>query len=78
MTFPRPDARRDRFVEVPYEDKSGSHPGRYYQDIAIEPVLQATGTGKTFIARPAENRHGPLSRPSGDCFFLAVRRGHVW
>jgi type I restriction enzyme R subunit len=48
---------------VPFEDKGGSHPGRYYQDIAIKRVLQAiaakqdrilltlaTGTGKTFIA----------------------------
>ncbi len=54
---------RDRFAAVPYEDKGGSHPGRYYQDIAIERVMQAiaedrprilltlaTGTGKTFIA----------------------------
>jgi type I restriction enzyme, R subunit len=44
-------------------DRGGSHPGRYYQDIAIERVRQAiaakrnralltlaTGTGKTFIA----------------------------
>ncbi|MDQ8145423.1 MAG: DEAD/DEAH box helicase family protein [Gemmatimonadota bacterium] len=63
MTFARTDAWRDRFAAVPYEDKGGSHPGRYYQDIAIERVLQAvarkqnrilltlaTGTGKTFIA----------------------------
>ncbi len=62
-TFARQDAWRDRFAAVPYEDKGGSHPGRYYQDIAIERVLQAiaakddrilltlaTGTGKTFIA----------------------------
>jgi len=62
-TFAEQDAWRDRFAEVPYEDKGGSHPGRYYQDIAIEKVLQAiaakkdrilltlaTGTGKTFIA----------------------------
>ncbi len=62
-TFAQQDAWRDRFAEVPYEDKGGSHPGRYYQDIAIERVLQAiaakrnrilltlaTGTGKTFIA----------------------------
>jgi len=48
---------------VPYEDKGGSHLGRYYQDIAIERDLKklstgekrilltlATGTGKTFIA----------------------------
>ena len=62
-TFAEPDAWRDRFSEVPFEDKGGSHPGRYYQDIAIERVLEAiaaqqtrilltlaTGTGKTFIA----------------------------
>ncbi len=63
MTFAKADAWRDRFAAVPYEDKGGSHPGRYYQDIAIERVMQAvarkrhrilltlaTGTGKTFIA----------------------------
>jgi type I restriction enzyme R subunit len=54
---------RDRFAEVPFEDRGGSHPGRYYQDIAVERVLSAvaagrdrilltlaTGTGKTFVA----------------------------
>ncbi|OHD19175.1 MAG: restriction endonuclease subunit R [Spirochaetes bacterium GWB1_59_5] len=53
----------DRFSAVPFEDKGGSHPGRYYQDIAVERALEAiaagkkrilltlaTGTGKTFIA----------------------------
>lgn len=63
ITFPAPDAWRDRFAAVPYEDKGGSHPSRYYQDIAVERVLAAiaagrtrilltlaTGTGKTFIA----------------------------
>lgn len=63
MTFAQPDGWRDRFAAVAYEDKGGSHPGRYYQDIAIDRVLQAiaakksrilltlaTGTGKTFIA----------------------------
>ena len=62
-TFAKPNAWRDRFAAVPYEDKGGSHPSRYYQDIAIERVLEAvaaekprilltlaTGTGKTFIA----------------------------
>lgn len=62
-TFAKPDAWRDRFSAVAYEDKGGSHPGRYYQDTAIERVLEAigsgkdrllltlaTGTGKTFIA----------------------------
>lgn len=63
ITFAEANAWRDRFAAVPYEDKGGSHPGRYYQDIAIERVMQAiaddrqrilltlaTGTGKTFIA----------------------------
>ncbi len=48
---------------VPFEDRGGYFQGRYYQDIAIERVLEAiaggqdrilltlaTGTGKTFIA----------------------------
>jgi len=63
MTFAGADVWRDRFAAVPFEDKGGSHPSRYYQDIAIERVMQAiaagrdrilltlaTGTGKTFIA----------------------------
>ncbi len=63
LTFAKPDAWRDRFAAVPFEDKGGSHPSRYYQDIAIERVMEAiaagkqrilltlaTGTGKTFIA----------------------------
>jgi len=57
------DAWRDRFATIPFEDKGGSHPARYYQDSAVEQVLAAmsagkdrilltlaTGTGKTFIA----------------------------
>ncbi len=72
--FPGPDALwaatyatenlwRDRFAAVPYEDKGGKEPIRYYQDIAVSRVLQAisegrqrilltlaTGTGKTSIA----------------------------
>ena len=62
-TFATPNAWRDRFAAVPFEDKGGYWQGRYYQDIAIERVLAAlaqgqsrilltlaTGTGKTFIA----------------------------
>jgi type I restriction enzyme R subunit len=53
----------ERFGAVPFEDKSGSWQPRYYQDIAIQCVLDAvakdkdrilltlaTGTGKTAIA----------------------------
>ena len=62
-TFAESNAWRDRFAAVPYEDKGGSHPSRFYQDTAVERVLAAiaanrqrilltlaTGTGKTFIA----------------------------
>ena len=63
MTFAKAEAWRDRFAAVPFEDKGGSHPSRYYQDTAIQRVMEAiaagvmrilltlaTGTGKTFIA----------------------------
>jgi type I restriction enzyme R subunit len=62
-TFAKQNDWRDRFAAIPFEDKGGSHPSRYYQDIAVERVMQAiadkrqrilltlaTGTGKTFIA----------------------------
>src|SRR3954447_14454312 len=63
MTFAEANAWRDRFAAVPFEDRGGSHPSRYYQDIAVDRVMEAiaanrprilltlaTGTGKTFIA----------------------------
>jgi len=63
LTFAEANAWRDRFAAVPFEDKGGSHPSRYYQDVAVERVMEAissdkqrilltlaTGTGKTFIA----------------------------
>ena len=63
LTFAEANAWRDRFAVVPFEDRGGYFQGRYYQDIAIERVLEAiaggqdrilltlaTGTGKTFIA----------------------------
>lgn len=63
LTFAAKSAWRDRFAAVPFEDKGGFFQGRYYQDTAIERVLEAiadgkqrilltlaTGTGKTFIA----------------------------
>jgi type I restriction enzyme R subunit len=63
LTFAEANAWRDRFASVPFEDRGGYFQGRYYQDIAIDRVLEAiahgqdrilltlaTGTGKTFIA----------------------------
>jgi type I restriction enzyme R subunit len=62
-TFAEANAWRDRFAAVPFEDKGGYFQGRYYQDLAIDRVMEAiaadksrilltlaTGTGKTFIA----------------------------
>src|ERR1035437_6744002 len=63
MTFAGADAWRDRFAAVPFPDKSGSWAIRFYQEIAVNRVLEAiaagkdrilltmaTGTGKTSIA----------------------------
>ncbi|HEY3045896.1 MAG TPA: DEAD/DEAH box helicase family protein, partial [Polaromonas sp.] len=63
LTFAEQNAWRDRFAAVPFEDKGGTWGARYYQDNAIQNVLEAmaarqdrilltlaTGTGKTFIA----------------------------
>ena len=63
MTFAEENLWRDRFAAIPFEDRGGYFLPRYYQDIAIERVMQAiaedrqrilltlaTGTGKTFIA----------------------------
>jgi type I restriction enzyme R subunit len=63
LTFAEPNAWRDRFAAVPFEDKGGQWQARYYQHNAIENALEAiaageqrilltlaTGTGKTAIA----------------------------
>ncbi|ANV99339.1 EcoAI/FtnUII family type I restriction enzme subunit R [Bradyrhizobium icense] len=62
-TYEQQNGWRDRFAGVPYPDKGGSWEIRYYQQIAVERVLEriatgsqrmlltlATGTGKTSIA----------------------------
>ena len=63
LTFAKQNIWRNRFAAVPFEDRGGYFQGRYYQDIAVERVMEAiaqnrqrilltlaTGTGKTFIA----------------------------
>jgi type I restriction enzyme R subunit len=63
LTFAEQNAWRDKFAEIPFEDKGGTWGARYYQHNAVEAVLEAiannqqrilltlaTGTGKTFIA----------------------------
>jgi type I restriction enzyme, R subunit len=62
-TFAEENEWRNRFAEVPFEDKGGTWEARYYQHNAINRTLEAiaggqerilltmaTGTGKTFIA----------------------------
>jgi type I restriction enzyme, R subunit len=62
-TFAEANEWRDRFADIPFEDKGGSFEPRYFQDIAVSRVLHAiaanktrilltlaTGTGKTSIA----------------------------
>jgi type I restriction enzyme R subunit len=63
QVFAQQNEWRERFGAVPFEDKGGLWQPRYYQDLAIERVLEAiaagrqrvlltlaTGTGKTSIA----------------------------
>ncbi|MEX2374375.1 MAG: DEAD/DEAH box helicase family protein [Dehalococcoidia bacterium] len=62
-TFAEHNAWRERFADIPFEDKGGAWEARYYQHNAINSVLEAiargedrilltmaTGTGKTFVA----------------------------
>ncbi|WP_447969529.1 EcoAI/FtnUII family type I restriction enzme subunit R [Nitrospira sp. M1] len=63
LTFAKQNDWRDRFSSIPFPDKSGSWTIRFYQEIAVNRVLEriadgrdrnlltlATGTGKTSIA----------------------------
>lgn len=62
-TFAEQNEWREKFANVPFEDKSGTWQLRYYQEIAVKNTLEAlasgserilltlaTGTGKTAIA----------------------------
>lgn len=63
ITFTAQNEWREKFANVPFEDKSGSWQLRYYQEIAVQKTVEtiaqgkdrilltlATGTGKTAIA----------------------------
>ena len=45
LTNAQPNAWRDRFAAVPFEDKGGTWQGRYYQDIAVARVLDVIAAG---------------------------------
>ena len=82
MTFAKADAWRDRFAAVPFEDKGGSHPSRYYQDIAVDRVMHAIAANKTAYPTHARHWHGQdIHRVSNrlETFSRAVElkpRGH--
>jgi len=48
-TFAEKNAWRDRFAAVPFEDRGGYFQSRYYQDIAIDRVLESIAAGKKRI-----------------------------
>ena len=63
LSFSEQSGWRDHFAAVPYNDRGGTFLSRYYQDTAIDRVLEviakgkgrilltlATGTGKTFVS----------------------------
>jgi type I restriction enzyme R subunit len=49
LTFAEVNAWRDLFAAVPFEDKGGFFQPRYYQDIAINRVLEAIAAGRDRI-----------------------------
>jgi len=55
LTFAKASAWRDRFADVPFEDRGGFYQGRYYQDIAIDRVLQAIAAGQPRILLQPSN-----------------------
>lgn len=62
MTFAQANAWRDRFAAVPFEDKGGSYPSRYYQDIAVERVMEAIAdTANESCSRSRQEQARPLS-----------------
>ena len=72
MTFAEANAWRDRFAAVPFEDKGGTWQIRYYQEIAVERVLEAIAAGKSSAScsrsPPARARPSSRFRSRGSCF----------
>ena len=51
-TFAKPNLWRDRFAAVPYEDRGGSFQGRYYQETAVDRVMEAIATDRVLRSAP--------------------------
>ena len=74
LTFAEADAWRDRFATVPFEDKGGFFQPRYYQDLAIERVLDAISAAQDRILLTLATGTGKpssRSRSRGSCFTAA-------
>ena len=57
-TFAQQNQWRDRFADVPFEDRGGYFQGRYYQDIAIDRVLEAIAAEEKSHPAHARDRDG--------------------
>jgi len=56
---------------VPFEDKGGSHPSRYYQDIAVERAMEAIADNRQRILLTLGHRARAnliAFRSLGNCF----------
>jgi type I restriction enzyme R subunit len=49
LVFAKPNAWRDRFAAIPFEDKGGQWQDRYYKHNAVQNALEAIATGKQRI-----------------------------
>lgn len=63
-TFAKQNEWRERFANVPFEDKSGTWQLRYYQEIAVKNTLEALASGSERILLNPCHR----DRKNGHCF----------
>ena len=64
---------REKFANVPFEDKSGTWQLRYYQEIAVKNTLEALANGKERILLTLATGQGKLQslfKLHGNCFKL--------
>ena len=72
-TFAAANDGRDRFAAIPFEDKGGSYPSSFYQDSAVERVLETVSTDKKRIFAHAGDGHGKNIYRVSDCVEIVSR-----
>jgi type I restriction enzyme R subunit len=77
LTFAQPNAWRDRFAAVPFEDKGGQWQARYYQHNAIENALEAIAAGKQRILLTLATGTGKTAIAVQIAWTLFKSRGHL-